>query len=223
MSKAERVEPKISSIVEVAKTKWLSLSTISYTDSKGKAQKWDMASRTTKRAELEADAVSMLVVVQGRQYPEPHVVLCRQFRPPMQCHTIEMPAGLIDGGETIGQAALRELFEETGYRGKVLQSTKGCPLSPGLSNETASLVIIEVDLELPENINPVQHLEETEDIEVVYIPLASLWDELQTFQAAGDAIFYSLDALALALRAGLVSGLRSGPPANQSKARTRWV
>jgi ADP-ribose pyrophosphatase len=36
---------------------------------------------------------------------------------------IEVPAGLIDAGETAEHAALRELKEETGYIGVVSQSS----------------------------------------------------------------------------------------------------
>lgn len=39
---------------------------------------------------------------------------------------IEVPAGLIDAGESPEQAAVRELKEETGYVGKVTESS---PLS----------------------------------------------------------------------------------------------
>ena len=56
------------------------------------------------------------------------VVLVEQFRPPtliahrrdnpasMDGWIIELVAGMIDAGETAGQAAIREVFEETGYR-----------------------------------------------------------------------------------------------------------
>ena len=40
-----------------------------------------------------------------------------QFRPPIEKLSIELPAGLIDPGESAGEAALRELKEETGYTG----------------------------------------------------------------------------------------------------------
>jgi ADP-ribose pyrophosphatase len=38
-----------------------------------------------------------------------------QFRPPLNAYSIEFPAGLIDEGETIEEAARRELAEETGF------------------------------------------------------------------------------------------------------------
>ena len=43
------------------------------------------------------------------------MLLQKQFRPPVNRVTIEAPSGLIDEGEDICTAALRELKEETGY------------------------------------------------------------------------------------------------------------
>lgn len=49
----------------------------------------------------------------------PEILLQKQFRPPVGKICIEVPAGLIDAGETPAQCALRELKEETGYVGEV--------------------------------------------------------------------------------------------------------
>lgn len=72
----------------------------------------------------------MLIPIVG-----PEVILQKQYRPPIDKITIEVPAGLIDAGETAEEAAVRELKEETGYVGKVTESTpvmfngQQCPLA----------------------------------------------------------------------------------------------
>jgi len=43
--------------------------------------------------------------------------LQKQFRPPISKVVIEIPAGLVDEGESAAESAVRELKEETGYVG----------------------------------------------------------------------------------------------------------
>ena len=44
-------------------------------------------------------------------------MLQKQFRPPISKVVIEVPAGLVDEGESPEESAIRELREETGYIG----------------------------------------------------------------------------------------------------------
>ncbi|MBX6377020.1 MAG: NUDIX hydrolase [Clostridia bacterium] len=48
--------------------------------------------------------------------PDGRVVLVRQYRAPVDAETVEVPAGSLDPGEGVEDAARRELAEETGYR-----------------------------------------------------------------------------------------------------------
>jgi 8-oxo-dGTP pyrophosphatase MutT (NUDIX family) len=48
---------------------------------------------------------------------EQRVLIVRQYRPAVEHHTLEIPSGLVDAGETPMEAARRELLEETGYEG----------------------------------------------------------------------------------------------------------
>ena len=53
--------------------------------------------------------------VLARRGEKPRTILVCQYRPPVAATTIELPAGLIDAGETAEEAAVRELKEETGF------------------------------------------------------------------------------------------------------------
>jgi ADP-ribose pyrophosphatase len=51
------------------------------------------------------------------------IILQKQYRPPIDKVVIEVPAGLVDAGESAEEAAVRELREETGYIGVVSESS----------------------------------------------------------------------------------------------------
>ena len=75
--------------------------------------------RQTRPKGSDIDGVGIVAILQKPSGPE--LVLQKQFRPPINKVVIEVPAGLVDAGETAAQSAVRELREETGYRGDVVE------------------------------------------------------------------------------------------------------
>jgi len=71
------------------------------------------------------------------------VLLVEQYRVPLKCSCIELPAGLIgddSDGEADETAAARELEEETGYRPARIETIGEFSSSPGMVSETFTLV-----------------------------------------------------------------------------------
>lgn len=72
--------------------------------------------------------------------PDRHVLLVRQFRPPVRRTLVEIPAGLLDvDGEDPVTCAARELLEETGYRHETIEFLGGVYPTAGFSDEYVSV------------------------------------------------------------------------------------
>lgn len=73
----------------------------------------------------------------------PKIIFVEQFRPPMGCKCIELPAGLVGdkGNETEKDAVRRELAEETGYKAGRIDYIGHGTASPGLTNENGAIYL----------------------------------------------------------------------------------
>lgn len=96
------------------------------------------------------------------------VLLVSQFRYPVGEELLEVPAGIIEEGETPEQCAGRELQEEIGYRAGELRSLGSFWTTPGFCDELM-YVFVATGLE-PSRLEP----DEDEDISVVRVPVSRI-------------------------------------------------
>ncbi|KAK4144995.1 NUDIX hydrolase domain-like protein [Dichotomopilus funicola] len=189
-------------VVEVIPTKpliigqgdWIRVVEKEYKDPNGNIRTWESAERVTRPEGCDIDGVSVVAIVENDNRPE--VVLQKQYRPALERVVIELPAGLVDEGETPEQAAIRELEEETGYVAKVEDISPVMFNDPGFCNTNLRMVHVTLDMDRVENKDPKPKPKEDEFIEVFRVPLADLWDECVKFEAKGYAIDAGVASLA---------------------------
>ena len=97
------------------------------------------------------------------------IVMLRQYRYPLDAWLYELPAGLIDEGETASEAAVREMKEETGltftpYEGGNPSYRRPVYLGAGLTDDTTTSVFGYADGEISGRFR-----ESTESIEVLVV------------------------------------------------------
>ena len=102
-----------------------------------------ITAKTQGRWEYVARARGIRAAVIVAIDDEDHLLLVEQYRVPLGCACLELPAGLIgdeEDGETVETAAARELEEETGYRAGRIESLGEYFSSPGMVSESFTLV-----------------------------------------------------------------------------------
>ncbi|NXC25306.1 NUDT5 pyrophosphatase, partial [Campylorhamphus procurvoides] len=207
----------------IVERKWLKLEETTYTDPFGKTRRqltysfvlfsvlnrtWETVKRTGNKKGVTADGVAVIAVLQRTLHYD-CIVLVKQFRPPINGYCLEFPAGLIEENESAESAALRELKEETGYKGEVVECTPALCLDPGMSNSTTHIVSVIINGDEAENTRPKQNLDLRvykffssllEFVEVISLPKNDLLQRIDELVAeehlAVDARVYTY-ALAL--------------------------
>ena len=100
-----------------------------------RAGKWEFV----QRRNCTGIVVLVAVTAEGK------LLLVEQFRPPVGCAVVELPAGLagdVQGheDEQLATAARRELLEETGYEAAGMELLTAGPPSSGISDEVLTFL-----------------------------------------------------------------------------------
>lgn len=117
---------------------WTLLKEKIYRDNHGQKKHWSYIERRDRQR---------AVVVVARTDTSNSVILIKQFRIPLAASIYEFPAGLVDDGEEPAVTAVRELREETGYNGRVVEISPEISTSAGLTTETILMAFVRVDEE----------------------------------------------------------------------------
>jgi len=120
--------------------------------------------------------------------PERELVLVEQHRAPVGASVIELPAGLVGDipgheAESLAVAAHRELVEETGFEAREMRELAAGPIAVGMSDE----VLTFFEARGLRRVGPGGG-DDSEDIEVHVVPLATLETFLDAKRAAGRAV-----------------------------------
>lgn len=132
------------------------------------------------RWEVVFHAAAVVVLVLREAAGQTEVLLVSQERPAVSQKTWELPAGLIDDGETPEAAARRELAEEVGLGGTLTQLAEVFS-SPGFTDEKIHLFIA---TDVYKSTLPG---DEGDDFEVAWKPLLDTWRSVSSGVLASSA------------------------------------
>jgi ADP-ribose pyrophosphatase len=166
----------IHKIEQLTHEKWLNLYAATF-EHNGHSGRWLYASRkphpTAPTGEKPATAPDAVIIVPVLRMPNepPRLVMVKEFRVPVCDYILAFPAGLIELGESIEDAARRELLEETGFEvSAVHRVTQPLYSSSGLTDEAVPMIFVDA------RATPRGHakLDASEDLEVVLLDFAGI-------------------------------------------------
>lgn len=146
--------PKITRTDEIARTRLFRVEELDLTFSNGEQ-------RTFERLVAGPNGAVMIVPIIN----DDAFLLIREYSAGTENYQLAFPKGLMETGETIKQAANRELQEEVGYRSGRLSIMKNMSLAPGYLTHKMNLVLAQ-DLQISK-----LEGDEPEPLEVVKWPI----------------------------------------------------
>lgn len=185
--------------------------------------------------------VNVLPVLSSKTFKvgEEETLLTCQYRPPMKAYVMELPAAIVNDGETVDEAALRTVLSETGYVGTVRSRSAPTSSSAGFCNERVAVVVVDVNLDdytseefvtkrvgkkwrrgmlktikvSGESWIPQQSLKDDQIIEIKRIKLRELQRHVDAAGREGVVSSVSVQAVAIGLAIAGVGTLPMPPPA----------
>ena len=160
---------RIRKVVKQTDNRFLNMYELEVAHRDGKTSPYYMASRIENPAKIKAVTKDnnpngvIMYGIYGEQKDK--VVLVRQYRYPIGSYVYEFPAGLVEPGEILTEAGVREMYEETGLTFSPVEA--GCYMKPffttvGMTDESCGTVFGYCSGQ-PTN----SHQESSEDIQVI--------------------------------------------------------
>jgi ADP-ribose pyrophosphatase len=146
--------------------KWLNLFDVRYVARTGDEKSWQIASRQKEPKCVTGgyhrpDAVVIIPFHTVKN----KMVITREYRVPLNDYEYGFPAGLVDSGESVEQAARRELMEETGLTvSRFIKISPPIYSSAGMTDESVVMVYVECKGEPSNSANT-----DSELIEILFI------------------------------------------------------
>jgi 8-oxo-dGTP pyrophosphatase MutT (NUDIX family) len=149
---------------------------LEYKDDRGGVRTWEAVER------INCNGVVAIIPITS----DGHLLMIRQFRPSLNRHVIEFPAGLNDKGESLLEAAKRELIEETGYTSDSFEFIADGPISSGLSTEILTVYVAKDVVHASAELRAQNPIDETENIELLEVPIDAAYETIEDYRRHGD-------------------------------------
>jgi len=123
-----------------------------------------------------------------------NLVLVRHFRHGISDYSLELPAGIVENDEGAGEAATRELLEETGYKGTGGRQLGELFVNPGLQDNVCVSWLVKDAVAVGE-----PRPDRLEDMEVVEMSVSAVRDAVARGEIKNAltvaALYLALDEL----------------------------
>ncbi|WP_437612664.1 ADP compounds hydrolase NudE [Erwinia sp. V71] len=127
----QRQKPEIRSVETVARSQLFTVEAVNLTFSNGARRVYERM-RPTDR-----EAVMIVPII------DDHLILIQEYAVGLECYELGFPKGLIDPGETVFEAADRELKEEAGFGATALEMLSKLTMAPSYFSSKMNIVVAE--------------------------------------------------------------------------------